>query len=963
MPARDARATFDWLVVTTANRRQARSVRMQLAARAKRGALPEGCRTLVVPDARDARIGSGAATVLALAAVLRSARGGIGGTRVLVLHSGGDSRRLPAYAAEGKLFASLPMPSPGMRCGTVFDLLLDDLLALPARPGGEVLVAAGDCVIGLRGHPVELTGPGIVGVAQRAPAARAMRHGVYTADAHANVRAFLQKPDLGTLRAARALDPRGRALVDTGLVSFDHAAAAALLAGAGVVQGRTGRVLFRPGSLADGASRAKLPHVDLYRELMCALPAAMTRAAFLRMLPPALRPALAPVHAAMRGTRFACAITGAGEFLHVGSTREMLDAVSGTRAHVTRFGLRAQSEPALGGGSRDLGRAVILDSRVGSLRLARGRAVVDRSEIGRASLGGENLLVGIRASSLRLPGGLCAFTVPMRDGTRTAVACGLDDDFKTPLASGGTLLGRRIADALRPAGAAADALVQGTHGDGTLWDVPLWPACSGADGLGAIRWMWEGARPPRAWLDAPRRSMRMVVADADLDRLAAERDAIERTSAAAATPAVLARVQDSLARARIAARAASASGTGTRARTTLRTVAFRAVGEAVMERFTLPSHPARAAILHDQAVWASSPVRMDLAGGWSDTPPICNEVGGAVVNMAISLRGQLPVQVMAKLDEEPVLRITSTDLGQTRVIRSARDLARRGDPTHWAAIAESALVLTGLAPADPRASLSQWLRHVGGGITLTLFSAVPKGSGLGTSSILGAAVIRALDRVVGRERTPSDLVAATSALEQMLSTRGGWQDQVGGALGGFKFASTAPGGVQHPQVQPIAVPAAALRELRSRSVLCFTGQRRMAKGILENVVWNWLSLRADARSAVAALHANAERMRGALTSGDVDAAVQELGTYRELKRRMDPSSCSPLLESLADRWRRHVADWCFAGAGGGGFVLLVAHDARHAASIRAGIEHHRPHPCARAFDLEVDETGLRCAVL
>jgi hypothetical protein len=58
-----------------------------------------------------------------------------------------------------------------------------------------------------------------------------------------------------------------------------------------------------------------------------------------------------------------------------------------------------------------------------------------------------------------------------------------------------------------------------------------------------------------------------------------------------------------------------------------------------------------------------------------------------------------------------------------------------------------------------------------------------------------------------------------------------------------------------------------------------------------------------------------------------------------------------------------VADWCFAGAGGGGFVLLVAHDARHAASIRAGIEHHRPHPRARAFDLEVDETGLRCAVL
>ena len=109
----------------------------------------------------------------------------------------------------------------------------------------------------------------------------------------------------------------------------------------------------------------------------------------------------------------------------------------------------------------------------------------------------------------------------------------------------------------------------------------------------------------------------------------------------------------------------------------LRGIAFRSVGDAVLSRFDLPTKPRQAAILHDQAVWTSTPVRVDLAGGWSDTPPICHEVGGSVVNVAVTLRGQLPIQVVAKLEEEPVIRITSTDAGQTREIRTMADL---GEP-------------------------------------------------------------------------------------------------------------------------------------------------------------------------------------------------------------------------------------------------------------------------------------------
>jgi fucokinase len=240
---------------------------------------------------------------------------------------------------------------------------------------------------------------------------------------------------------------------------------------------------------------------------------------------------------------------------------------------------------------------------------------------------------------------------------------------------------------------------------------------------------------------------------------------------------------------------------------------------------------------------------------------------------------------------------------------------------------------------------------------------VPKGSGLGTSSILGAATIHALDRVFGRDRGLEPLVVATSALEQMLGTRGGWQDQIGGVIGGFKIGRTAPGMEQRPRIERLRVPALAAQALAARSLLYFTGERRMAKNILENVVWNWLVHEPAAVDSVRRLCGNAERMRAALVAGDVDAVVGEIDEYRECKRLIDPGSCPAVFGELAARWRRELSSWCLAGAGGGGFMLLVARDADAARSLSARIARESPHPRARAFAFEVDAVGLRCAVL
>src|SRR5439155_26436181 len=115
------------------------------------------------------------------------------------------------------------------------------------------------------------------------------------------------------------------------------------------------------------------------------------------------------------------------------------------------------------------------------------------------------------------------------------------------------------------------------------------------------------------------------------------------------------------------------------------------VAAALAKTVRLPTAPPRAAIGHDQVVWATAPARLDFAGGWSDTPPICTDRGGTVVNAAVTLNGQYPIQAIAKLGEEPVVSLTSIDLGRRVVFDRVEQLLDYADPGRWDALPRACL--------------------------------------------------------------------------------------------------------------------------------------------------------------------------------------------------------------------------------------------------------------------------------
>ena len=334
------------------------------------------------------------------------------------------------------------------------------------------------------------------------------------------------------------------------------------------------------------------------------------------------------------------------------------------------------------------------------------------------------------------------------------------------------------------------------------------------------------------------------------------------------------------------------------------------------------------------------PLRIDLAGGWSDTPPICNALGGCVLNAAVTLEGLRPVRAEVAPIPEREVRVESVDLGQRGVLRTPEELHDHHDPHDWLALVKSALAVTGYSFDD-------------GGLDIRISAAVPKGSGMGTSSILGAALVEALCRARGERvdwRRTAELVLR---LEQEMCTGGGWEDQMGALVPGVKLIETNPGPRQVIRVKrvPPEAEAAFAEFLETRALLYFTGRKRMARNVLRGVV-NFFGENPDglAVEIISTLKADAQAAFQTLPERDWDRFCAILNGYWLNKKALDPGSTNPVVESIIAR----IAPWTSAvslcGAGGGGFMFVIARGPEAKAKIRSALERHPPVRGGRFYD-------------
>ena len=370
----------------------------------------------------------------------------------------------------------------------------------------------------------------------------------------------------------------------------------------------------------------------------------------------------------------------------------------------------------------------------------------------------------------------------------------------------------------------------------------------------------------------------------------------------------------------------------------------------------------RMAVYSDQIVWARSPVRIDIAGGWTDTPPYCLMEGGNVVNLAIELNGQPPLQTYIRPSSNPHIVLRSIDLGAMEIIETYDQLA---DFTHVGSpfsIPKAALALAGFLPefcSERFTSLRQQLEAFGCGIELTLLSAIPAGSGLGTSSILASTVLGAINDFCSLAWDKNEICRRTLVLEQMLTTGGGWQDQFGGVLGGVKLLQTDRGFQQTPLVRWLPDDIFLQPEYSSCHLLYYTGITRTAKTILDEIVRRMFLNSNKQLELLRQMKAHTMDMYEAIQRQD----FRHMGLLVRKTWQQNQLLDSGTNPDEVRRITSLVDDLCLGyklpGAGGGGYLYMVAKDPEAAARIKQIIGANRTNSNARFVEMTLSKRGLQ----
>ena len=876
----------------------------------------------------------------------------------ILLHAGGQSRRLPAYAPSGKVLTPIPVFrwERGQRIDqTLLDLQLpfyeDVLRHAPAAL--HTLVASGDVYIRTTEPLQTIPEADIVCYGLWSTPEQASHHGVFMMDRQrpAELDFMLQKP---STEEQAALMQTHFALMDIGVWLLSDRAVEALIRKCG------------------GREEGTVPaFYDLYSQFGCAL---------------GNNPS--SPDADLAGLSVAILPLEGGEFYHFGTTTEMISSsdaiqnlVKDQRVIIQR-GVKRQSSVFT--------QNCLLRSEAAS-RLH--NVWVENACVGDGwTLTACNVVTGVPQNDwhITLAEGQCLDIVPVGDDAFCLRPYGYDDAFRGDISDAATRFLQQPVSAWMEAHGVTPADLSNAA---DLQAAPLFPVTSSMEELERLAVWFLAAKSDDAaafWRSLPRLSADAIMTHANLRRLLAQRRTFQKQTVQMLAanwqksvfyqvnlkdmarkhveediplPAplpqdapLMTQIHDAMFRSEVL----SASDAEEAKRQADK--AFALLRDGITAEALRHKCSPRLTTCQDQIVWARSSARIDLAGGWTDTPPYSLLFGGNVVNAAIEMNGQPPLQVYVKPSRERVVICRSIDLGAMERITTFEQLAdftRIGSPF---SIPKAALALAGFLPqfsAEPYASLQQQLEAYGCGIEITLLSAIPAGSGLGTSSILAATVLGAINDFCGLAWDKNEICNRTLVLEQLLTTGGGWQDQYGGVLHGVKLLQTQSGFDQTATTRWLPDTLFSAPELRPCHLLYYTGLTRTAKNILAEIVRGMFLNSTRHLALLADMKRHALNTFEAIQRGDFRAYGQQVRRSWEQNKGLDAGTNPPLIEALCQRIDDLCLGYKLPGAGGGGFMYMVAKDPQAALRIRETLTANPLAPNARFVDMSISTTGLQ----
>ena len=905
---------WDYIILTASNAHQAASFELQLESRKEY--IPSRTKFAVIPDEGGVRVGSGGATLSVLKWL--NENGGWEGKRVLVIHSGGDSKRVPQYSALGKLFSPVPHKLPDGRSSTLFDEFLIAMSAVPGRIREGMLLLSGDVLLLFNPLLIDWSGSGAAVISFKEDVNVGKDHGVYLRGENGQVRQFLHKQSVETLSSVGAVNENGMVDIDTGAILFGTDVLNSLFS------------LISVKGLTDDKKYKDFVNekvrLSLYGDFQYPLAADATLEQFYKEKPEGdfceeLTECRTAVWNALHKYNLKLLRLAPAKFIHFGTTREILALMTaGVEEYKDlEWEKRINSSMSAGAGYNSV---VSSGADVGK------NCYFEVSYVhGSASVGDGTVLSYIDIHDETIPANVVLHGLKQSDGKFVCRIFGIQDNPKE-----NRLFGKEL-----PAELGA-----------TLWNAPIYPErVTIKEAVAAALDLYEKVMHD-CWSDIEKgKSLASGFNDADPEAILAWNKRMEELVAMndvqqlidnhipasqANLTASLTKIQmewlenklnkaDFSEKMRLHYYVGTAMGGAEGEKQVVK--AFRSLSNAILvSTMQNLEENTGVKIAHDD-VEIKLPLRLNWGGGWSDTPPYCNENGGTVLNAAILLNGERPVSVRLRRIEEKKIVFESRDMDVHGEFERIEPLQAVGDPYDPYVLQKSALLACGVIPSQG-GDLDTVLTRLGGGIWMdTEVTGVPKGSGLGTSSILAAACVKAVFEFMGMEYTEDDLYSRVLCMEQIMSTGGGWQDQVGGVTDGIKYITSRPGLNQKVKVEHVELDKDTKAELNERLALIYTGQRRLARNLLRDVVGRYIGNEPDTVYALNEIQRVAALMRFELERGHVDAFAELLDYHWKLSKMIDSGSTNTLIDQIFDSIGDLLDGKLVCGAGGGGFLQVV----------------------------------------
>ncbi len=869
------------------------------------------------------RVGSGGGTTWLLEQCHKACANGIdfdawlASERRIIVHAGGQSRRLPSYAPSGKILTPIPVFrwERGQKLSqTLLDLqlpLYERLMRL-APEGINTMIVSGDVYIRAAEQLPPVPDADVVCYGLWLDSSIAKDHGVFVSDRSTPsvLKQMLQKPSVATLNE----------LLQTGFYLTDI--------GVWMLSDRAVRLLMKR-SRPDGV----LKEYDLYGEFGCTL---------------GTNPTIADDE--LRSLKVAIVPLPGGEFYHYGTSMEMITSSVAIQNIVN-------DQRAIMHHGRKPHPSIFIQNATTHITMteANTNLWIENSCVGgNWHISHDNIITGVPQNdwTVNLSAGQCVDIVPIGESDFAIRTYNIDDKFA------GNEQQRRqfpVVGDVDSIGRLLPSLLSGTanlQGYGLVSAEEL----NDRANLRRLTAQREEFRKQN-WSRLAANHEHSVFYQLDLDNAAREfvRHSIPAPQPIADDAPLMRRMRDAMFRSEMEQLQGLPFEADDRK-------AFALLREGLTSTVFGQRQSPRMAVHPDQIVWGRSPVRIDISGGWTDTPPFCLMEGGNVVNLAIELNGQPPLQAYVKPCREAHIVLRSIDLGAVETVETYEQLADFSHVGSPFSIPKAALVLAGFHPdfcAERHATLRDQLADFGGGIELTLLSAVPAGSGLGTSSILAATVLGAVGDFCSLAWDKNEICKRTLVLEQLLTTGGGWQDQYGGVLGGVKLLQTQRGFDQQPSVSWLPDNLYTQPEFAGCHLLYYTGITRTAKSILADIVRRMFLNNNEQLHLLRQMKAHAMDMYESIQRLDFDLMGRLLRENWLQNQALDSGTNPDAVKSLTQQIDDLCLGYKLPGAGGGGYLYMIAKDQEAAARIKQTVNAHHPNVNARFVDMSLSRTGLQ----